>query len=126
MMNRGMAEDVLRTEDLSEMLARDAVERVAGEVTATAPTRKARDADELYELIKSHGALGDDEIGERTAVRGSDLVRELAGGGRIAPIHLTHRRSAGLDRRRGLPAVQRGISGRRTDRVKRGFQWRWP
>ena len=93
MMNRGMAEDVLRTEDLSEMLARDAVERVAGEVTATAPTRRARDADEVYELIKSHGALGDDEIGERTAVRGSDLVRELAGGGRIAPIHLTHRRA---------------------------------
>ncbi|MGO9060311.1 MAG: DEAD/DEAH box helicase [Candidatus Binataceae bacterium] len=93
MMNRGMAEDVLRTEDLSEVLARDAVERVAGEVTATAPTRRARDADELYELIKSHGALSDDEIGERTATRGSDLVRELAGGGRIVPIRLTYRRA---------------------------------
>ena len=70
MMNRGMAEDVLRTEDLSEMLARDAVERRRRRSHRNGAHRRARDADELYELIRSHGALGDDEIGERTAVRG--------------------------------------------------------
>ena len=91
MMNRGMAEDVLRTEDLSEMLARDAVERVIGEVTGTASGRKARDADELYELIRSHGALSDEELGERTAIGGSALVRELAEGARIASIRMACR-----------------------------------
>ncbi len=91
MMNRGMAEDVLRTEDLSEMLARDAVARVAGEATRTAPGRRARDADELYELIRAHGALSEDEIRERCAREGAELIRELTAGERIVATRLAHR-----------------------------------
>ena len=93
MMNRGMAEDVLRTEDLSEMLAREAVARVGAEVSGTAPARRARDADELYELINAHGALDENEIGERVAGDGAALIRELVQGARIVPIRLAHRRS---------------------------------
>ena len=55
--NRAMAEDVLRTEDLSAMLAADAVESVEAEVSGRAMARRARDRDELYELIRAHGAL---------------------------------------------------------------------
>ncbi len=119
MMNRGMAEDVLRTEDLSEMLARDAVARVAGEATGTAPGRQARDADELYELIRAHGALNDEEIGERCARerRGTDsrigrrrAHRDDAAGASAG---------AGLDRRRGRGAVSRGVSGCALERSRR-------
>ncbi len=91
-MNRSMAEDVLRSEDLSGMLARDAIARVEAEASGTAPARKARDADELYELLKAHGALDADEIGARVAGDGAGLIRALATGSRIAPMRLVHRR----------------------------------
>ena len=52
-----MAEDVFRNEDLSAMLAAEAVESVAAEVSGRAMARRARDRDELYELIRAHGAL---------------------------------------------------------------------
>jgi ATP-dependent helicase Lhr and Lhr-like helicase len=92
MMNRGMAEDVLRTEDLSEMLARDAVARVQAEASGTATGRKARDLDELYESIKAHGALGEEEIGERVNGDAAGLIDGLAGASRIEAIGLEHRR----------------------------------
>jgi ATP-dependent helicase Lhr and Lhr-like helicase len=93
MMNRGMAEDVLRTEDLSQMLAREAIARVEAEVSGTGPGRKARDPDELYELIKAHGVLSEEEIGERVAGDAVALIRVLADASRIVPIRLQHRRS---------------------------------
>ena len=93
MMNRGMAEDVLRTEDLSEMLARDAVARVGAEACGAAPARRARDADELYELIKAHGALGEDELGDRVVSEAAAMIHRLAEGERIIRLQLKHRRT---------------------------------
>ena len=88
-MNRGMAEDVLRSEDLSEMLSRAAIESILGEITATAAARRARTPDELCEVIRSHGALSVDQIAER--VRGDSLAMldEPCREGRIVGIRLT-------------------------------------
>jgi len=56
-MNRAMAEDVFREEDLSAMISANAVESVAAEIGGYAPGSRPRDADELYELICTHGSI---------------------------------------------------------------------
>ncbi len=56
-MNRAMAEDVFRDEDLSAMISADAVERVAAEIGGYAEGSRPRNADELCELVHTHGAL---------------------------------------------------------------------
>ncbi len=85
-MNRGMAEDVFRSEDLSEMLAAEAVASVTAEVTGLDPARRPRDADELLELIKSHGALTADEIVLRAGERAAAMLDRLREDGRIVSI----------------------------------------
>jgi ATP-dependent Lhr-like helicase len=82
-MNRGMAEDVLRSEDLSEMLSREAIDGVVGEITCTALNRRARSADELCEIIRVHGGLSIDEIAQRVRGDSDALLDELRREGRI-------------------------------------------
>ncbi len=82
-MNRGMAEDVFRTEDLSEMLASEAVDAVAAEVTGLAPGRRPRGADELYELIRAHGGLTADAVAERAGADWRAIVAEMEAAGRV-------------------------------------------
>src|SRR5215831_17683715 len=66
-MNRGMAEDVFRTEDLSELLAGEAVQSVVAEVSGLAAGRSPRNRDELYELIRAHGSLEIAALFDRSA-----------------------------------------------------------
>jgi ATP-dependent Lhr-like helicase len=87
-MNRGMAEDVFRSEDLSEMLAADAVEGVVAEVTGLAASRRPRDRDELYELIRAHGSLSSAQIIERAGDGGAAMIGDLEGEGRVVRVHL--------------------------------------
>ncbi|HZO80148.1 MAG TPA: DEAD/DEAH box helicase [Candidatus Binataceae bacterium] len=82
-LNRAMAEDVLRTEDLSTMLAADAVESVTAEVSGCAIARRARDRDELYQLIRAHGALRPSQLAERTAGDWQAMLAELEREGRV-------------------------------------------
>ncbi|MGO9449872.1 MAG: DEAD/DEAH box helicase [Candidatus Binataceae bacterium] len=88
-MNRGMAEDVFRSEDLSDMLAADAVEGVVAEVTGLTAGRRPRNRDELYELIRTHGAMSMAEVLERMGESGSAVVNELVAEGRIARVERT-------------------------------------
>ncbi|MFZ0660059.1 MAG: hypothetical protein WAM05_15145, partial [Candidatus Binataceae bacterium] len=83
-MNRGMAEDVFRSEDLSAMLAEDAVRAVAAEVTGIALGYRARNRDELYELIRSQGALSVRELEDRAGEGARAMLAELASEKRIA------------------------------------------
>ncbi len=76
-LNRAMAEDVLRTEDLSEMLAADAIESVAAEASGRALARRARDRDELYQVIHAHGALRPQALAERVAGDAGAMLAEL-------------------------------------------------
>jgi ATP-dependent Lhr-like helicase len=82
-MNRAMAEDVFRAEDLSRMLAADAVEIVAAEATGAAPARRARDRDELHELIRAHGAIAPYQMAERVAGDAGAMAAALESEGRI-------------------------------------------
>jgi len=82
-MNRGMAEDVFRKEDLSELLSAEAVESVAAEVAGTAMNRRARDADELYESIRSHGALAPAALEDRVRGDWHAMLAALESNGRV-------------------------------------------
>ena len=82
-MNRGMAEDVFRSEDLSQMLAAEAVALTTAEATRTAPSRRARDRDELYEVIRAHGALAPYQIDERVTGDAIAMLAELELEGRL-------------------------------------------
>src|SRR5271157_2175519 len=64
-MNRGMAEDVFRKEDLSDLLSAEAVDSVVAEVSGRAAGRKPRSRDELFELIRAHGSMTQSEVEER-------------------------------------------------------------
>ena len=88
-MNRGMAEDVLRSEDLSEMLSREAIEGVIAEITSTAPNRRARTPDELCEIIRTHGGLSIDDVAERVRGDGDAMLDELRREGRIVALRPT-------------------------------------
>src|SRR5260221_9801741 len=85
-MNRGMAEDVFRKEDLSDLLSADAVESVVAEVTGRAVGRKPRSRDELYELIRSHGSLTYAEVEERAGEGARPMIAELDAEGRLARV----------------------------------------
>ncbi len=87
-MNRGMAEDVFRSEDLSEMLATEAVDTVVAEVSGRAVGRKPRDADELYELIRAHGSLSHDEISDCMGDNTRTVVAALEENGRITRVRV--------------------------------------
>ncbi|HVN30340.1 MAG TPA: hypothetical protein VMT64_17705, partial [Candidatus Binataceae bacterium] len=88
-MNRGMAEDVLRSEDLSEMLSREAIAGVVAEITGTAANRRARTPDELCELIRTHGGLTADEVAERVRGDGDAMLDDLRREGRIVALRPT-------------------------------------
>ncbi len=87
-MNRGMAEDVFRKEDLSDLLSADAVESVVAEVTGRAAGRKPRSRDELYELIRAHGSMTLAEVEERAGDGARAMIAELDAEGRIARVAL--------------------------------------
>ncbi len=85
-MNRAMAEDVFRSENLAELLSTEAIERVTEEIQGRAASARARNCDELYELIRTHGALACAAISERTAGEGPAMVAVLESQGRICRV----------------------------------------
>ena len=89
-MNRGMAEDVFRKEDLSDLLANDAVETVVAEVTGRAPGRRPRSRDELIELIRGHGAMTHTELEERGGENWRTMLAELAAEKRISSVIISN------------------------------------
>src|SRR4029077_6005889 len=76
-MNRGMAEDVFRKEDLSDLLAADAGDFVMAGLGGGAPGRRPRSRDELYELIRAHGTLTNPEVEERIGENWRAMIAEL-------------------------------------------------
>lgn len=87
-MNRGMAEDVFRNENLSDLLAAEVVESVAAQAGGIAPARRARDQDELCELIRGHGALSLEMIADRAAGDPAAMVGELEVAGRVLRVRI--------------------------------------
>jgi ATP-dependent Lhr-like helicase len=87
-MNRAMAEDVFRDEDLSAMISAEAVDRVAAEIGGYAEGSRPRNGDELYELVRTHGAIRvvafDRQIGGETP----ELAIALERAGRLIRIRV--------------------------------------
>jgi len=87
-MNRAMAEDVFRSENLAELLSAEAVERVTEEIQGRATSTRARNCDELYELIRTHGSLPCAAILDRTTGDGGAMLAALEGAGRVLHVRL--------------------------------------
>ncbi len=105
MTNRSIAEDAFRNEDLSSMLAAEAVESVVAEVTGRASGRKPRSRDELFELIRAHGSLTVAEVEERVGEGARAMIAELDAEGRLTRV------SAGeILLKKSLPARTRRFS----------------
>ncbi len=88
-MNRAMAEDVFRKEDLSDLLSADAIDSVVAEVTGRAAARRPRSRDELLELIRAHGSLTQAEVEERVGDGWRAMIAELDAERRIARVSLS-------------------------------------
>ncbi len=82
-MNRAMVEDVFRSENLAELLSIEAIQRVTEEIQGTASSARARNCDELYELIRTHGSLACTTISDRTVGDGRALLSVLEERGRV-------------------------------------------
>jgi ATP-dependent Lhr-like helicase len=95
-MNRAMAEDVFRNENLAELLSAEAVERVTEEVQGRASSTRPRNCDELYELIRTHGLLDCAAISDRTAGDGQAWISVLERQGRVRRVQLTRDESSEL------------------------------
>jgi ATP-dependent helicase Lhr and Lhr-like helicase len=87
-MNRAMAEEVFREEDLSTMISADAVARVAAEIGGYASGSCPRDGDELYELIRSHGAIRVGALEGQIGGEAAALALALEGAGRLIRIRV--------------------------------------
>jgi ATP-dependent Lhr-like helicase len=87
-MNRAMAEDVFRTEDLGDLLSAQAIEKVVAEIDGRAMNSRARNPDELYEMIRAHGFIAMDAMGDRCAADPTALFSELRQENRVAEIRL--------------------------------------
>ncbi len=61
-MNRALAEEVFRADDLSGMIAAEAIARVGAELDGTAAGYRPRNSDELHELIRERGAIATPEL----------------------------------------------------------------
>jgi len=95
-LNRAMAEDVMRTEDISDLLERDAIEVVEAEVAGTATVARARNRDELLELVRRHGAIPVASLAERVNGDAAAMAAALEGEGRLTRVTLDPARAASV------------------------------
>ena len=126
-MNRGMAEDVFRKEDLSDLLSAEAVESVVAEVSGRAAGRRPRSRDELFELIRAHGSMTQSEVEERVGESARTMLTELDAERRIARVtlggELIERIIASEDQALFAAAYSSGDGGEaRTELVRRALK----
>ncbi len=87
--NRALIEQTLQRGNLAGLLDREVVERVELEASGRDKRYKARDADELYELLRRHGMLSREALAERA--------------GELAQVHIE-----ALERERRITAIDLG------------------
>ena len=81
--DRGLLADLLRSGVLAGVLKPRAVDEVAARVAHLAPNERARDPEELAQLLYEHGDLSDDEIAARSeSGRAGEWMGVLAAAGR--------------------------------------------
>src|SRR5262249_18040192 len=82
--NRDLLPDLLRAGTLAELLKPEAVAEVTARLGRTGPGDRARDAEELAQLLYELGDLSDEEIRARSASPTvAEWLGDLAGRGRV-------------------------------------------
>ena len=87
-MNRAMAEDVFRDEDLSAMISTEAVERVAADLAGYSDGARPRSADELHELVRAHGTMRVATLERLSGGEASALALGLEQAGRLMRVQV--------------------------------------
>jgi ATP-dependent Lhr-like helicase len=87
-MNRAMAEDVFRDEDLSSMISADAVDRVAADLGGYSDGSRPRNADELHELVHTHGEIRVAVLERTIGGETPSLAGELERAGRLIRVRV--------------------------------------
>jgi ATP-dependent Lhr-like helicase len=93
-MNRDLLQDLLKDIALDELLRPEAVEGVESRLQHTAPTARARTADELAVMLQQMGDLSSVEIAARASVDPAGWIGQLAGAGRIVELPIPTDRGA--------------------------------
>ncbi|HTM22313.1 MAG TPA: DEAD/DEAH box helicase, partial [Kofleriaceae bacterium] len=81
-LDRQMLRELLGDEELRDLLDPQAVAEVAAELQGTDAERRARDADELHDLLRRIGDLDDAELAARTEGDAAALIAQLLTSGR--------------------------------------------
>lgn len=89
-LDRALLRDLLGEADLRELLDPAAIEAVELELQGLEPSRRARDADALHDLLRRLGDLAVDEVQARLhpGLEAADLLAALASGGRACPVRI--------------------------------------
>ena len=123
-LDRGLLRELLGERELGALLDPRVIEEVERELQGLEP-RRARDADELWDLLQRLGDLSDEELAARyagDAGDAGDAVRTLAGAGRALLLPLAggaarwiasedaarYRDALGVELPQGLPAERMG------------------
>ena len=91
-LDRALLAELLGQADLRQLLEPEVIALVHRERQALAADRRARDADELEDLLRRLGALGEAEIGERTDGDPAAWIAALERAGRAAWIEVAGER----------------------------------
>jgi ATP-dependent helicase Lhr and Lhr-like helicase len=87
-LNREVLTEIINLDAPSRVLKPEAITRVEDQLQFTADTRKARTADELFEIFLRLGEMTEQEIFERCTVPAKPLVQILESRGSIIEIHI--------------------------------------
>ncbi len=80
--------DILPVSALPGFFRPEALEAVDRRLQYAAPGFQARSAEELMHIVQRLGDLSDQEIADRSAANGAQMIRELANQGRVAQVIL--------------------------------------
>jgi ATP-dependent Lhr-like helicase len=87
-LNREMLTEIVNLESIKTITKPEAVARIVDQLQFTAETRKARSAEEMFEILLRIGELTAEELEERCAIRDSGFIIQLKEEKTIVPILL--------------------------------------
>jgi ATP-dependent Lhr-like helicase len=85
-LDRAALASLFRDPSFAGLLKAEAAAEVIGEVSRSAPGRRARSADDLAQLIEELGDLSEDEIADRCEGDAASWLAELEAGGRVGRV----------------------------------------
>lgn len=87
-LDRELLRDLLGQEELRELLDPDVAVALEAELQRTDPSRHARSADALHDMLRRLGELSEEELRRRCEVEPADWLRELELARRVVPVRV--------------------------------------